>query len=51
MGAATILIVFLGCVFASVPIGFSIGLSVVAYALSTGSILPPGCSHRAIRSP
>ena len=38
MGAATILIVFLGCVFASVPIGFSIGLSVVAYALSTGSI-------------
>ena len=38
MGAVTILIVFLGCVFASVPIGFSIGLSVVAYALSTGSI-------------
>lgn len=36
MGA--ILIVFLGCVFASVPIGFAIGLSVVAYALSTGSV-------------
>ena len=35
---AAILIVFLGCVFASVPIGFAIGLSVVAYALSVGTV-------------
>ena len=38
MGAMIILIVFLLCVFTSVPIGFSIGLSVVAYALATGSV-------------
>ena len=38
MGGLVILAVFLGCVFASVPIGFSIGLSVVAYALATGSV-------------
>lgn len=38
MGGLTIVLVFLGCVFATVPIGFSIGLSVVAYALMTGSI-------------
>ena len=35
---AAILIVFLGCVFASVPIGFAIGLSVVAYALTAGTV-------------
>ena len=38
MGGLIIVAVFLGCVFATVPIGFSIGLSVVAYALVTGSI-------------
>lgn len=38
MGALVILAVFLGCVFASVPIGFAIGLSVVGYALTTGSV-------------
>ncbi len=38
MGLAVILAIFLGCVFASVPIGFSIGLSVVGYALATGSV-------------
>ncbi len=35
---AAILIVFLGCVFASVPIGYAIGLSVVAYALTAGTV-------------
>lgn len=38
MGALVILAVFLGSVFASVPIGFAIGLSVVGYALTTGSV-------------
>lgn len=38
MGGLVLLAVFLGCVFLSVPIGFSIGLSVVAYALATGSV-------------
>ena len=38
MGASVILIVFLGCVFASVPIGFAIGLSCVAYVLTAGTI-------------
>lgn len=38
MGAWIILIVFLVCVFASVPIGFAIGLSVVAYSLATGTV-------------
>ncbi len=38
MDLAIILGVFLVCVFLTVPIGFSIGLSVVAYALFTGSI-------------
>lgn len=35
---AAILIVFLGCVFASVPIGYAIGLSCVAYALTAGTV-------------
>lgn len=38
MGGLIIVLVFLGGVFASVPIGFTIGLSVVAYALATGSV-------------
>ncbi len=38
MGASVILIVFLGCVFASIPIGFAIGLSCVAYVLTAGTI-------------
>lgn len=38
MGAWIILVVFLLCVFASVPIGFAIGLSVVAYSLATGTV-------------
>lgn len=35
---AAILTVFLCCVFASVPIGFAIGLSVVAYSLVAGTV-------------
>ena len=38
MGVSVILIVFLVCVFASVPIGFAIGLSCVAYVLTAGTI-------------
>lgn len=38
MGGAIIILVFLVCVFTTVPIGFSIGLAVVAYALATGSV-------------
>ena len=38
MGGLILLVVFLVCVFLSVPIGFSIGLSVVAYAMATGSV-------------
>ena len=38
MGGLILLVVFLMCVFLSVPIGFSIGLSVVAYAMATGSV-------------
>ena len=38
MGGWIIVIVFLGCVFASVPIGFAIGLACVAYSLSQGTI-------------
>lgn len=38
MEAAIILVVFLGCVFASVPIGFAIGLACVAYSMFTGSV-------------
>ncbi len=36
MGASIIVIVFLVCVFSTVPIGYAIGLSVVAYALVGG---------------
>ena len=36
MGASVIVLVFLVCVFSTVPIGYAIGLSVVAYALFGG---------------
>ncbi|MCR4629813.1 MAG: TRAP transporter large permease [Clostridium sp.] len=38
MGGLIIVTVFLGCVFTTVPIGFAIGLCVVAYSLFTGSV-------------
>ena len=38
MDAMVILVVFLVAVFTSVPIGFAIGLSVVAYSLVTGTV-------------
>lgn len=38
MSAIIIIVVFLGCVFAAVPIGYAIGLSVVAYSLTAGTV-------------
>ena len=38
MEAWIIIIVFLVCVFSTVPIGYAIGLSVVAYSLTAGTI-------------
>lgn len=38
MSAFVIVIVFLTCVFATVPIGYAIGLSVIAYAMTAGTI-------------
>ena len=39
MNALVVIVaVFLVCVFASIPIGYAIGLAVVAYCLATGSV-------------
>ena len=42
MGASVIVLVFLVCVFSTVPIGYAIGLSVVAYALFGGGSINMG---------